>query len=211
MKEVWNNRYSDTEYVYGLKPNEFLKEEILNKKPGKILLLAEGEGRNAVYVAKLGWEVDAIDYSEEGRNKATMLSELEHVKINYEIKDLIEYIPKVNSYDAIGIFYMHLEPEKRRILFEHCINALKENGLILFECFEKEQLSYTSGGPKNPELLYSLEEIATAFIEMEFEKFSKEMIILQEGSGHVGDGMVVRFVHRSGRSFEMGIIVKKCC
>jgi 2-polyprenyl-3-methyl-5-hydroxy-6-metoxy-1,4-benzoquinol methylase len=196
MKEAWNNRYSQKEYVYGVEPNEFLKENIRNINPGKILLIAEGEGRNAVYAAKQGWEVDAVDYSEEGKRKAEVLASKEKVQLNYELKDLTEFFPKPKSYDAIGIFYAHLEPEVRKILFEKCINALRQNGLILFECFDKDQLSYSSGGPKNPELLYSLEEVVVAFIDLWFEKLSKEKVFLQEGNGHVGEGIVIRFIGR---------------
>lgn len=194
MKEQWNERYSQEGYNYGKQPNAFLKEELPKISPGKILFIGEGEGRNSVFAATLGWEVDAIDFSEEGKRKAEKLAEEFGVKINYQIQDFSSFAPQKNNYDAIGIFYIHLSEDLRTKLFQLLIESLKPAGKILFECFEKEQINYLSGGPKNPEMLYSLEDVATLFIDLEFEKFSNEKIILSEGEGHKGEGIVIRFV-----------------
>jgi len=194
MKEQWNARYSIEEYNYGKEPNNFLKEELPRLKPGKILFLGEGEGRNAVYAATLGWNVDAIDFSEEGKRKAEKLASESRVNINYLIADFSTFIPEENSYDAVGIFFIHLEEELRANLFQRAIISLKPSGKILFECFEKEQINYTSGGPKEDELLYSLEDVVNLFIDLDFEKLTKEKNFLSEGKLHFGDGMVIRFI-----------------
>ena len=194
MQDQWNERYSKEDFHYGKEPNNFLKEELPKLTRGKILFVGEGEGRNAVYAAKLGWEVDAIDFSHEGKRKAEKLAEEFGVKINYEIQDFADFIPKENTYDAVGIFFIHLDENLREKLFAKIISSLKHNGKIIFECFEKEQINNSTGGPKNVELLYSLEDIVNEFIDLDFEKLSKEKVILTEGAGHNGPAMVIRFV-----------------
>lgn len=196
MKEQWNQRYSSEEYKYGKEPNQFLKTELSKTKPGRILFVGEGEGRNAIYAASVGWTVDAIDFSEEGKRKAMKLAAKAGVKINYDVIEFSNFEPENNLYDAIGIIFIHLDEMTRKQLFDKLINALKKDGKIIFECFEKEQLKYESGGPKDPELLYSLEDVVNLFIDLEFEKLSKEKVFLSEGEGHYGDGMVIRFVSR---------------
>lgn len=200
MKDRWNSWYSQGEYVYGTEPNKFFEEEISRITPGKVLLLAEGEGRNAVFAAKLGWEVNAVDFSAEGKRKAEELATKNNVRLNYILNDLAEYEPEEQLYDAAGIFYVHLEKEIRERLIKSTINSLKHNGILIFECFEKEQLQYNSGGPKKAELLYSLEDAVNDFIDLEFKKLSKEKVQLNEGQKHAGEGIVIQFVGRKHKS-----------
>lgn len=193
-KDHWNNRYSSDEFVYGKKPNKFFEEEINKLKPGKLLMLGEGEGRNAVYAAVQGWDVDAVDQSEAGKAKATQLSSEREVKINYHVDDVYSYTPKQNYYDAAAFIFIHLEEKLRSIVFKKAVNSLKSGGKIILEVFEKDQIKYDSGGPKDEALLYSLEDISGEFIELDFEKFSKEIITLDEGKYHQGKAAVIRFV-----------------
>lgn len=195
-RKHWNDRYSTNEFIYGKEPNKFFEEEINKLNPGNILMLGEGEGRNAVYAASLGWDVDAIDQSEAGKTKAMQLSSERNVKINYYVEDLNSYTPKQNYYDAAVFIFLHLEESLRSTIFKKAINSLKAGGKIIFEVFEKEQIKYDSGGPRDEELLCSLEDIAEEFIDLEFEKFSKENIYLNEGPHHQGKAVVVRFVGR---------------
>ncbi len=194
MKEKWNERYSKSEYNYGKEPNNFLREELLKINPGKILFIGEGEGRNAVYAAKLGWNVDAVDYSEAGKLKAEKLAFESGVKINYELQDFFSFTPRENFYDAVGIFFIHINEELRSQLFKKLIASLKTYGKIIFECFEKEQINHKSGGPGSPDLLYSLEDVVNEFIDLDFEKLAKEKVFLNEGVGHNGDAVVIRFI-----------------
>ncbi len=194
MKEAWNQKYSSDEYKYGKEPNQFLKSELPGLKPGRILFVGEGEGRNAVYAATLGWHVDAIDFSEEGKRKAEKLAAEFSVNINYQVIDFTEFTPGLNSYDAVGLFFVHPEEGQRDELFEKLINALAPGGRIIFECFAKEQLGHSSGGPKCEEQLYSLEEVVNYFIDLDFIKLSREKLFLNEGKGHRGEGIVIRFL-----------------
>ena len=193
-KEHWNDRYLKDEFIYGKEPNKFFEEEVNKLNPGKILMLGEGEGRNAVYAASLGWIVDAVDQSQTGKAKAMQLSSERKVKINYYVEDLYSFTPKLNYYDAAVFIFLHLEESLRSLVFKKAIDSLKPGGKIILEVFEKDQIKYDSGGPKDEELLYSLEDISEELIELDFEKFSKEIVILDEGKYHQGKASVIRFV-----------------
>lgn len=194
MKETWEERYSKTEFAYGKEPNKFFKMAIEKLNPGRLLLIGEGEGRNAVFAAKLGWYVDAVDFSEMARKKALFLAAENNVEINYEVNNLNQFEPKENYYDAAGIIYVHMDEELRKRVHHKIIKSLKVNGQVILEAFEKEQVKRTSGGPKNAKLLYSLEDIVSDFIKLDFQKLSKETISLEEGKYHLGEAMVIRFL-----------------
>lgn len=194
MSEFWNNRYSGKEYVYGKTPNEFLKQELNELNPGRILFLGEGEGRNSVYAASQGWTVDAVDSSIEGRNKAKSLAVENKVKINYLVEELSNYSPQENYYDAVALIFLHLNESLRKKVYHSAIDALKPGGKIILESFNKDQLNYNSGGPREEDQLYSLEEVVEDFIELDFEKLAKETIELNEGQAHKGKASVIRFI-----------------
>lgn len=193
MQEMWNQRYSEKDFVYGKEPNQFFKEQIEKLIPGKILLLGEGDGRNSVFAAKLGWQVDAFDFSETAKQKALKFAESENVSINYEIADLQTAELKENFYDAVGIIYLHLPEEVREIVNAKAQKSLIKNGFLIFEAYEKDQIKNTSGGPKDVDLLYSLEDIFTDFQDLEIQKFNKENVFLNEGPLHTGAASIIRF------------------
>lgn len=193
MQEMWNQRYSEKDFVYGKEPNQFFKEQIEKLIPGKILLLGEGDGRNSVFAAKLGWQVDAFDFSETAKQKALKFAESENVNINYEIADLQTAELKENFYDAVGIIYLHLPEEVRELVNAKAQKSLIKNGFLIFEAYEKDQIKNTSGGPKDVDLLYSLEDIFTDFQDLEIQKFNKENVFLNEGPLHTGTASIIRF------------------
>lgn len=194
MKQMWNERFGKEEYAYGTEPNEFFKKEIDKLEPGRLLLLGEAEGRNGVYAAKLGWEVDAVDWSEEGKKKAEKLAVENNVSINYIVEDLAHYKPNENYYDAVGLIFVHLDPELRIQTHQHVVMTLKCGGRVILESYDKDQINYSSGGPKNLDLLHSLEEIYTDFNELDIISFTKEIIHLNESTLHTGDAAIIRFV-----------------
>jgi SAM-dependent methyltransferase len=194
MKDQWNQRYSCDEFVYGVNPNKFFEEQIQNLKPGKLLLLGEGEGRNSVFAAQNGWDVDAVDWSDIGRKKALKFARTKNVLINYIVKDLALFNPGFDKYDAVGLIYLHLDVELREDVHRKVIEALKPGGRIIIEAYEKDQIGKSSGGPKDEKLLYSLENIVSDFSELEFEYFKKEIVTLDEGDFHKGEAVVIRFV-----------------
>ena len=197
--ERWNDRYSNSAFAYGEEPNNFFKEQIEKLNPGTILLPAEGEGRNAVYAAKLGWKVAAFDISEEGKNKALKLAEANNVKIDYKIGALetLNYQPE--QFDAIALIYAHFPAEIKSYLHKTLETYLRKDGTIIFEAFSKKHLEYLAindkvGGPKDIESLFSIEEIKADFPNYEIIQLEEKEIELNEGLFHNGKGSVIRFV-----------------
>jgi SAM-dependent methyltransferase len=193
-KDFWNNRYSEKEFAYGTKPNEFFKEQIDKIIPGNALFLGEGEGRNAVYAAKLGWQVDAVDFSSSAKDKAFKLAKENKVKINYDVCDLNDYKFKQNHYDLIVMIFVHLPLDLRRYVFQNSIASLKQNGKMIIEVFSKEQLNNSSGGPQSIELLYSEDDLLGLAKDLNAELIESKSINLDEGEYHKGKADVIRFV-----------------
>jgi 2-polyprenyl-3-methyl-5-hydroxy-6-metoxy-1,4-benzoquinol methylase len=194
MNMFWDERYSDSEYVYGVQPNEFFKAQLAKLKSGRLLQLGEGEGRNAVYAAKQGWLVDAVDSSKQAKTKALSLAEENNVSINYNVEPLEDFVPQKAEYDAVGIIFVHLEFDLSKKVHARAIEALKPGGKIILQVFEKEQLGRTSGGPKTLDQLYTLDDIRNNFESLTTEILHKEVIMLSEGKFHSGEGVVISFV-----------------
>lgn len=192
--KFWDKRYSSIGFVYGTEPNTFFKDELDKLKAGNILLLGEGEGRNAVYAAAKGWNVDAVDFSTIAKKKALKLAEENSVSINYEITDLSEYKPKSNYYDAAAIIFLHLNPKIRNVIHAKVAASLKPGGTLILEVYEKEQLGKDSGGPKNIDMLYSKEELKDDFKKMKIIVLGKEIITLNESEQHAGEAVVLRLI-----------------
>ncbi len=191
----WDERFSVEGYVYGTEPNKFFKEQLMKINPvGRLLLPAEGEGRNAVFAAKLGWKVDAFDQSKVARQKAMKLSKVNDVKIDYFISQLEDFIPQKNYYDCAAIIFVHVPTESRSIFYKKIIESLKPKGKIIIELFSKNQLGKNSGGPQDTNMLASVEEIRTDFREIKTELLAEENIYLEEGAKHSGNASVIRFI-----------------
>lgn len=195
----WNDRYSNEEFAYGTEPNNYLKEQLEKLKKGSILFPAEGEGRNAVFAAKQGWNVSAFDISIEGKNKALQLAEKNNVIINYQVGELQTLNFHKEQFDVIALIYAHFPADIKSSL-HHLLNQyLRKGGYIIFEAFSKKHLEYIAknekaGGPKDIGSLFSVEEIKTDFPDYEIIQLAETEIELQEGLYHNGTGSVIRFI-----------------
>lgn len=194
MKDFWNQRYAEQEYAYGETPNVFFQEQLVSRQPGKLLLPAEGEGRNAVYAATLGWEVEAFDQSESGQAKALQLADRYGVKINYQVLTLEVVEFPENHFDAIGLIYTHFPAEKRKNYHQKLISFLKPGGYLFLEGFNQAQINYQSGGPRDSAMLFSPEVLLEDFSGMQIELLQEREVVLQEGLYHVGPAAVIRLV-----------------
>ncbi len=199
--DKWNERYSKDEFAYGEQPNNFLKEQLEKLKAGSILFPAEGEGRNAVFAARLGWTVSAFDISVEGKNKALRLAETNKVKINYVVGELEELNYSDDQFDAIALIYAHFPADIKSTYHKTLGKYLRKNGVIIFEAFSKKHIDYISanekvGGPKDIASLFSIDEIKADFNDFEIIKLAEQEIDLNEGLFHNGKGCVIRFVGR---------------
>lgn len=193
-KEFWDQRFSDREFVYGKEPNQFYKEQIDKLPKGKILLPGDGEGRNSVYAASTGWQADAFDFSSSAKKKALQLAAERKVKINYTLSEFIKYNYPENYYDVAALIFIHLPKAERNAIHQACVNSLKQNGKIILEAFNKDQLGKSSGGPQDLELLYSKEELIESFSGIDIELIEYQSVLLNEGAHHDGKAEVVRFI-----------------
>jgi 2-polyprenyl-3-methyl-5-hydroxy-6-metoxy-1,4-benzoquinol methylase len=191
MKNFWNERYGQKMYSYGKAPNAFFAQKLMHLPKGKILLPAEGEGRNAVYAAIKGWKVKAFDYSEEGRKKALELAKSYDVSIDYELIDASDF-QVTDQYDVVALIYAHFAGEEREQLFLKLEQSLAPEGYLIMEVFSKSQIGRESGGPKDPELLYSKAEIQSLLPDLDFLILEETRIELDEGIFHQGDAAVIR-------------------
>lgn len=194
MKNQWDERYAREEYIYGTNPNNFLKEQLASLKPGRILFPAEGEGRNAVYAASVGWQADAFDQSTEGQKKALKLAHNKGVNINYTIQSLNEWNPEAETYHCIALIFVHLPDELRMQVHQNAIKALKPGGTIILEAFSINQLPRSSGGPKVAELLFTKEMIAKDFTNLEIINLTETQIQINEGPLHQGLADVIQLI-----------------
>jgi hypothetical protein len=199
MKDFWNARYQAEAYAYGVCPSVFFSTEISKWNPGKALFPAEGEGRNAVFAATLGWEVKAFDLSESGRDKALKLAAQTGVMIDYSVTALEEFEAVAESFDALVLVYAHFPTSSRKAFHRKLAGYLKPGGLLLVEGFSKQHQQYQAvnekaGGPRDPSMLFSKEELLEDFEEFECKLLQEDVVQLNEGLYHVGESAVVRLV-----------------
>ena len=194
MSSFWNERYGAKIYAYGKEPNIFYAEQ-LNKLPvGKIILPCEGEGRNAVYAATKGWEVEAFDLSVAGKSKALQLAGKTKIDISYVIEDATDIVYPKNSFDVVAFIYAHFPKNIRMDIHKKAMSWLKPGGRIILEAFNSLQILNKSGGPKDLDLLYNTDMILNDFYGLETELIQNIQIDLREGKLHEGKSDIVRYI-----------------
>lgn len=194
MKEFWNERYSGTEYVYGKQANAFFINGLKSLKSGKLLLPAEGEGRNAVYAAQNGWSVTAFDQSEQAKKKALRLAKENKVDIRYEVNTMDTFTTD-EKYDAVALIYAHFHDDVRMAYHQKLLSMLRSDGVILLEAFHQRQLKLSSGGPKRIDMLYTREKLMHDFNGSIFvEIFDEGRIEINEGPYHRGEAEIIRLL-----------------
>ncbi|NJM16997.1 MAG: class I SAM-dependent methyltransferase [Bacteroidales bacterium] len=201
MQDQWDIRYASAEYIYGTEPNQFFANQLSLLAPGKLLLPADGEGRNAVHAARLGWDVHAFDFSGQGRQKALALAKNSKVSIDYQLASFESYPYQHGYYDAVALSFVHLPTAQKPSLFNNITNALKAGGSLVMEAYSKKQLEYKTGGPPVADLMYSTSELSTLLQGLDISLLKEEVVELQEGSYHVGKSAVIRVVaHKPGKA-----------
>lgn len=200
-KERWDNRYSEDTFAYGKSPNVFFQEWLPKFETGRILMPADGEGRNGVFAASLGWQVTSFDLSAAGKEKALQLAQSQSLDLDYLVGDFAEIHFEKETFDAIGLIYAHFPAPHKAPFHQKLHEYLKPGGVIIFEAFSKNHLSFKQanpsvGGPGNMEVAFSTAEIEAYFPGYTSELLREEVVDLQEGKYHVGKGSVVRFVGR---------------
>lgn len=192
---MWNEVYSCDDYYYGTEPNDFLAAQI-SQLSGRVLSLAEGEGRNAVFMAERGLDVWAVDGSRIGLEKAQALAACRNVSFATEVVDLNHFAPAAQSIQGAISIFAHLPSAARRALHQRVEQALQPGGIFLLEGYSQAQLPRNTGGPKNPDMLFSLEELLKDFTGSEMllgQEIDREVL---EGRGHTGVASVVQLIMR---------------
>ena len=192
---MWDERFAGENFFYGMQPNDFLREQV-HKLHGKILSLAEGEGRNAVFMAQQGLNVLGVDGSVVGLAKAQQLAKQQGVTIDTLVVDLADYTPAANGFDGAVSIFAHLPPALRQAVHHKVEAALKPGGIFILEGYSKAQIHNDTGGPKNIDMLYDQAELIQELPSCELllaQTIEREVL---EGQGHTGLASVVQIVAR---------------
>ncbi|MGC8624956.1 MAG: class I SAM-dependent methyltransferase [Phycisphaerae bacterium] len=192
----WNQRYSNPTQSYGTEPNDFLRSHVGSLPKGRILSLCEGEGRNAVFLARNGYEVRAVDGSHVGLQNAEKLALQRGVKIKTEVADLADYNIEPDYWDGVVLIFAHLPGLIRKRIHQQAVLGLRGGGVLLLESFGPGQLAYNTGGPKNLDLLPSLEQLQSEFQGLEFTVAREIQRDIHEGTHHTGRAEVVQIIGR---------------
>lgn len=195
---MWDSRYQGKEYLFGTEPNSFLRQHgALWPAASRILCVADGEGRNSVWLAQQGLQVDAFDVSAVGVAKARQLAQAHGISVHYAIADCDSWNWPEASYDGIAaIFIQFADPAMRQRLFANMMRALKPGGTLLLHGYTPQQLAFASGGPKELSHLYTAELLAEAFTTMEIVALREYQQELNEGSRHQGRSALIDLIAR---------------
>jgi SAM-dependent methyltransferase len=170
QREDWDRRYAAVENLWATRPNRFLVAEVAEIPPGRALDLACGEGQNAIWLASLGWDVTGVDYSEVAIAKANARAERDGVAVEFNSADLVEYEPERGAYDLVLVLYLHIPSIERGAVHAKASAALAPGGTFLLLGHDRANLTDGVGGPSDPDLLYTADEIAAELPGLEIEK-----------------------------------------
>ena len=197
---MWDKRYSEQSYAYGKEPNGFLVAVAKEIPQGNVLCIGEGEGRNAVYLAGLGYQVTALDSSGVGLEKARKLAYEKNVTIRTELADLSVYNIKSRHWQGIVSIFVHFPADIRRRIHRNCIAGLKPGGTFILEGFTPKQPSYGTGGPKVPDLLVTLNDLRQDLEGLDLDIAREIEREIYEGRYHAGLSAVVQILGRKNRN-----------
>jgi len=196
--ETWNQRYTGPDYVFGESPNEFVRTAASYLAAGQsVLCVADGEGRNSVWLAERGLEVTAFDFAPNAVEKARHLARRRNVRVDHRMGDLGTWNFARAEYDAlVAIFIQFLAPDERDKSFARMQSAVKPGGLFLLEGYRPEQLQYRTGGPGAIENLYTREWVEHTFRGWETLLLCEYDAVLEEGTRHTGMSALIDLVAR---------------
>ncbi|MCD6674148.1 MAG: class I SAM-dependent methyltransferase [Burkholderiaceae bacterium] len=197
LAAFWNARYAGDDYAYGTEPNDFLVAQAALLPVGlPVLCLADGEGRNGVWLASRGFDVTSIDIAQQGLDKAQALAKRAGVRLRTLRADLTRHELGENHWGAIVSIFLHLPQRARAALLARCVRALAPGGVLVFEAYGKRQPEYGTGGPPEPELLARLDDVTDELAGCEIVHRFDGVRAVHEGAHHSGDAHVVQIVAR---------------
>ncbi len=181
--EEWDRRYEEKPWLWRVEPNVFLVAEVGEMAPGRALDVACGEGRNAVWLAERGWEVDAVDFSKVAIERARELASQRGVEVNFAVADVTRWQPEPGVYDLVAILYLHIPPEQRRDVIARTRDAVAPGGTMLVVGHDLENLERGWGGPPDPEVHYTPDEIAFEMEPLEIVKAERVVRAVETDEG----------------------------
>jgi SAM-dependent methyltransferase len=193
---MWDERYATDEFVYGRQPNDFLVSQVSALPLGKVLCLAEGEGRNAVWLARQGYQVTAVDASAVGLEKARRLAAEHEVEVEIIQADLGDFDIASESWDAVVSIFCHLPAVLRRQVHARVVNGLRSGGVLLLEAYTPLQLEFGTGGPPVAEMMMDKDVLSDELDGLVFRYAEERVRDVNEGRFHHGEGAVVQLVAR---------------
>lgn len=196
---TWNGRYEAADgHLFGTEPNEYLRSQVGRLPPGgRVLCVADGDGRNSVWLARQGYVVDAFDIADVGVRKAQALAQEAGVTVNYAVAGIEDWAWPEARYDAVAaIFIQFADPDERARLFARMIAALKPGGALVLQGYTPKQLEYNTGGPSVLSHLYTPELLREAFASLEIEDLQDYEAVLEEGTKHRGQSALIGMVAR---------------
>jgi SAM-dependent methyltransferase len=196
VKPVWDDRYQAEDYVYGTSANDYLQSHVDQLPMGRILCLAEGEGRNAVFLAEREFDVTAVDQSSVGLAKAHRLATERGVNITTIVADLADFHIEPQAWDGIVSIFAHIPAQARRHIHREVVGGLRSEGVFLLEAYRPEQLQYGTGGPPNTEMMMDLNGLRAELVGLELEYAADVVRDIHEGRFHTGQGAVVQVLAR---------------
>jgi SAM-dependent methyltransferase len=185
-REDWDARYAEEGLLWSAKPNRFLVAEVSDLAPGRGLDLACGEGQNSIWLAGLGWRMLGVDYSSVAIEKARGRAERDGVEVELLCEDLVAYEPEPAAFDLVLLLYLHIPAEERRIVLERAASALATGGTLVLLGHDLTNITDGVGGPSNPSILYTPDDIAAELPGLEIEKAER---ILRDVDGEERDAI----------------------
>ena len=192
----WDERYGADDYMYGKEPNDFLKQNIDALPQGSVMCLADGEGRNSVFVASTGRAAWSVDLSTQGPRKTMQLAAEQKVEVHAETADLATFDLGLDRWDAIVSIFAHMPKEVRADLHKRVVSALKPGGVFLLEAYTPAQVGRGTGGPQDASLTMQLEDLRIELAPLTFEIGQEIERSVVEGIGHTGMASVVQVIAR---------------
>ena len=180
-REDWNRRYAAVDSLWSAKPNRFLVAEVEGLEPGRALDLACGEGQNAVWLASLGWDVTAVDYADVAVAKGIERAARAEVAVDFQVGDLLDYVPEARSFDLVLILYLHISSNGLRLVLERATEALAPGGTLVLVGHDLLNLTEGVGGPSDRDLLFTPDEVVAGLPDLEIEKAER---LLRDVDGH---------------------------
>lgn len=195
---MWDERYSGLDYLFGTAPSQFLRKNISWLKPGKsALVIADGEGRNSIFMAEQGMAATAMDNSSVGLEKARRLAKARGVEVDFQLADLRTWDWESSRFDLVAaIFIQFAEPAFRSAIFDGIERTLKRDGVLMLHGYTPRQLDYGTGGPKVAEQLYTSEMLMRRFSDWEIVQLAEYDAVLEEGTGHSGPSALIDLIAR---------------